>query len=52
MMRMTTEAQPIQNSASKSLVPSRWPLITKTAETAIATPDSAIAKRRPPNWYA
>ncbi len=52
MMRMTTDAQPIQNSASKSLVPSRCPLITNTADTAIAKAASAIAKRRPPNWYA
>ena len=49
MMRMTIEAQPIQKSASKSFVPSRWPLITNTGETAMAKADSAIAKRRPPN---
>src|ERR1035438_4293975 len=52
MMRMTMEAQPIQKRASKSFVPSRWPLMTKTAETASAKADNAIAKRRPPNWYA
>ena len=46
------DAQPIQSTGSKSLVPSRCPLITKTAETAIASVERAIAYRFPPNWWA
>ena len=43
---------PSRAAGSKSLVPSRCPLITKTAETAIASVERAIAYRFPPNWWA